>query len=242
MFIEAKNSVPSPVPRDEQVPYQNYVHAEGKAVLCLFNAASRDSMSGRPERIFWSDMMAFCCASVMRVTGGTMGGIEAIWRLSIKNKVFQSRPYTLLVQMCLVLRRPQVQYQPLTVPCYYQTTQDVVRHVVVETPGRLEFAVRDDAFFALLAADNGKGVGRMLASYPGMFGRRLMTRVRVFRRQRTPMPGLCWLLDEVRPPSPPPPPPPLGPPEPPQRPMSRKERRRHDRLASRSSVGSPGAR
>ena len=40
---------------------QNYVHVGGKALLCINNFAKRDRLRGRPERMFWSDMMANSC-------------------------------------------------------------------------------------------------------------------------------------------------------------------------------------
>jgi hypothetical protein len=55
-----------------QSMYQNYVHVGGKAILCMNNFADRDGLWGRPERLYWSDLMAASCARVV--------GVEAIWR------------------------------------------------------------------------------------------------------------------------------------------------------------------
>lgn len=86
------NSTPvNAPPEDQQTPYQNWVHAEGKAVLCVFNDATRDTLGERPERLFWSDLMAACCTRVMTLTNGDLSGLEAIWRWSISNKVWTSR-------------------------------------------------------------------------------------------------------------------------------------------------------
>lgn len=97
-----------------------------------------------------------------------------------------------------------------------------------------EFDVDDDAFHALLATDNGKGVGRMLASYPGLFGVRLMRKVRVFTRETSPMPDLCWMPELIVPP-----PRPVCPS--PDRPLSKKERRRRDRQSRSSNVARPAS-
>ena len=78
-------------PGNRQWAYQNYVHKTGKAILCMNNYANRDLLLGRPEQIFWSDMMAVCHAQVVSDNGGKAENLEAIWRVFIKNTVFKTR-------------------------------------------------------------------------------------------------------------------------------------------------------
>lgn len=52
----------------------------------------------------------------------------------------------------------------------------------------LEFAAGSDHFFALLATDNGKGVARMVAAYPEMFGRKIIDRVVIYPPAEDPFP------------------------------------------------------
>lgn len=47
-----------------------------------------------------------------------------------------------------------------------------------------------DGFFALLGTDNGKGVARMLAAYPQMFGRKTISCVRIYTN------NICWFLED----------------------------------------------
>jgi hypothetical protein len=62
VFIVVNNSnVELPGRETPQPPYQNFVHAQGEALLCISNFADRDEMFGRPERLFWSDLVAACC-------------------------------------------------------------------------------------------------------------------------------------------------------------------------------------
>lgn len=97
-----------------------------------------------------------------------------------------------------------------------------------------EFPAGDDRFFALLGSEHGKAPCRMLSTYPGMFGRKSISGVRVFPdgglRDR---PNLCWFLEQAAPPSPTPAP---ALPATPDRPLSRKEARQYKkRLSSRAS-------
>lgn len=55
----------------------------------------------------------------------------------------------------------------------------------------VDISVDDDIFFALLATDNGKGVARMLASYPGCFGGKTVTRARIYKAGM----DICWFLE-----------------------------------------------
>ncbi len=71
-----------------QWAYQNYVHKNGRAILCMNNYSSRDLLLGQPEQIFWSDMMAVCYARAVSDYGGEAESLQAIWRVFIENQVF----------------------------------------------------------------------------------------------------------------------------------------------------------
>lgn len=72
---------------EKEPPYQNYIHADGKAILCMNNLAKNDQLFGRPHRLFWSDLMAACFSQTMTAYGGGSEGLEAIWRIQIVNLV-----------------------------------------------------------------------------------------------------------------------------------------------------------
>lgn len=114
-------------------------------------------------------------------------------------------------------------------------TQQLVAALDGSGEGHLgrEFGTNHNGFYALLASENGKGVGWMLSSYPGIFGRRLMCKVRIIKRTKSEMPDLCWILEPVQAEAPSVPQN-EAPPNP-DRPMSRKERR-HQKRQSRSTI------
>ncbi|KAK4094094.1 hypothetical protein Purlil1_1585 [Purpureocillium lilacinum] len=181
-------------------PYLNYVHAQGKAILCMSNFGDQDLLRGRPGHMFWSDLMAVGCSRVVTSHGGDLKSLEKIWRITIKN--------------------------PLT--------RAVVNHAVVRTKfsldglqNSLEFAAGSDHFFALLATDNGKGVARMLAAFPEMFGRKTIDRVVIYPQKGSP--HICWSLKEAA----------IKPSEPaPEISAPSRKQRRHMKKASLSSRAS----
>lgn len=59
VFVDVRH--PGVGPRYE-APYQNYLYAERRSLLCINNFANRDHFYGTPERIFWSDIMAVSCS------------------------------------------------------------------------------------------------------------------------------------------------------------------------------------
>lgn len=65
----------------------------------------------------------------------------------------------------------------------------VLRHVDIHPS-------EDDYFFALLGSENGKGIARMLADFPHFYGRKTITKVRVYPSSKV-GPALCWFLEEV---------------------------------------------
>ncbi|KAH6617558.1 hypothetical protein F5144DRAFT_551992 [Chaetomium tenue] len=119
-----------------------------------------------------------------------------------------------------------------------QQTRGLVAALFGDRTDPQDFPAGDDSFFALLGSPNGKAVCRMLATYPDMFGRKSISKVRVFpigsRRVQL---NICWFLEKA--PSPPTPTPSPAPATP-DHPLSRKERRQHHRrLASQQLATSP---
>ncbi|ROW02444.1 hypothetical protein VMCG_06103 [Cytospora schulzeri] len=182
-----------------QPPYQNYVHKNGRAILCIYNFAASDQLLGTSARMYWPDLMAVAISRVMASSGGDPKSLEAIWRMAI------------------------IYYDTLSV------IRDAMARRQIPEWGWVDIQAGEDDFFALLATDNGKGNARMLAAYPQMFGRKTISRVRVFNNQ------LCWFLEEMSIPEPS-----AAAPEASSTP-SRKERRRLKRqsLASGSTADLP---
>ncbi|KAK3311633.1 uncharacterized protein B0T15DRAFT_571965, partial [Chaetomium strumarium] len=66
--------------------YENYIHAHGEVVIYTSNFLEWDELRGRPERMWWSDIMAGSCDEVVTDRYGTsMKGVRAIWRVNIVN-------------------------------------------------------------------------------------------------------------------------------------------------------------
>ncbi|UKZ82494.1 hypothetical protein TrVFT333_010283 [Trichoderma virens FT-333] len=61
-------------------------HDKGKAILCINNFAAQDQMFGKPDRLFWSDLMAACFSQTMTASDCDTNGLEAIWRINIVNQ------------------------------------------------------------------------------------------------------------------------------------------------------------
>ena len=145
-------------------PYQNYIHKDGKSILCINNCAARD-VNQQPSRIFWSDIMAACCIKAMEITGGEMRFIETIWRVEIKNIL----------------------------------THNLIKDASNRQQGShcdyIDIDSSNDDFYALLGADHGKEPARMLATYPRLFGGKIIARARIFHHSDNP--HLCWFLEEI---------------------------------------------
>lgn len=58
--------------------YGNYVHKDGRAILCMFNFASDDLLLGTPARMYWPDLMAVAFSRVMAAYGGDSRALEAV--------------------------------------------------------------------------------------------------------------------------------------------------------------------
>ncbi|KAK2612590.1 hypothetical protein QQS21_001361 [Conoideocrella luteorostrata] len=175
---------------DAVPPYQNYIDASGKSMLCCYNYAEKDRFNGQSEQIFWSDLMAVCYHTVMRQHGQSTKNLETVWRISIKNEI----------------------------------TKGVIKRFVSK-PRSVKYFELGTEFFALLGTVNGSGVARMLATYPQMFGRRIIARVGVFRHNAD-QSALCWHLEPA--PEPVPKIAPVLPSSP-----SRKQLRRHKKSLSK---------
>ncbi|KAK3939525.1 hypothetical protein QBC46DRAFT_342490 [Diplogelasinospora grovesii] len=155
--------------------YENYIHSDGKAILCVYNFAKSDRYYKKPQKMPWIQMMSACCVLAMKRSGGDIAKLEAVWRVGIVNTETRS----VIEHM---LRR--------------ETNQRFV-----ETNQRsAEVSPSDDVFYSLLGTDNGRGVAGMLAKYPQVFGRKNITRARVYKTQETRQHAsycICWFLEEV---------------------------------------------
>ncbi|KAJ9162304.1 hypothetical protein NKR19_g1422 [Coniochaeta hoffmannii] len=151
MFIEVHSrgplDEPPEVAKRRQSPYQNYVHRDGRTILCMVNYADRDLRYKTEEQLWWSDLMAGCYSRVTKTwkTTADIQPLESIWR------VFISNPQTLAV----------------------------IDRIVGEGKDTIEIPAGDDRLFALLATSHGKGPGRMLVTYPHLFGRVFIRSVRI---------------------------------------------------------------
>lgn len=75
---DVKEVIPQEVPIQTPDPYSNFIHKDGKVILCMFNFASHDSNRGTPHALKWTDMMTAACAEVMQSTNGQADNLEAV--------------------------------------------------------------------------------------------------------------------------------------------------------------------
>lgn len=144
---------------------QNYVHSDGKAILCMANFARTDKLWGKPDRVFWSDLRAASCARVMdKYPGGSMAALEHIWRINVINM------------------------DTLAVMDYIEG------RLGAKGQASFDVAAGSDDFFALLATAHGSGPARMLAAYPNMFGCKTIERATVYMPEDEKECRLCWTL------------------------------------------------
>ncbi|TFB06617.1 hypothetical protein CCMA1212_001278 [Trichoderma ghanense] len=160
------------VPHRDPSPYTNYVHRNGRVILCMYNFAEMDA--NNENRMHWSDLMAVSASRVASVNGATsMEELEAIWRISIVN--------------------PETNAVIAAVDCRIfgsGSSKEETRY--------FDLTPEDgDEFFALLGTVHRKGPLRMLAAYPRFFGCKTIARVRVYPNDS---PNLCWFLERRRPP------------------------------------------
>jgi hypothetical protein len=131
-------------------------------------------LDGQVHREHWSDLMAVSCSCVLdkgmqspaRVGG--MANLVEIFRLNIVNPVTEGLISTIGSKSV----RPNDDEAPLT------------------------FGEDDDEFFALLGTDNGRGVARMLGTYPLMFGCKVIQKVLVGPWSQPP--NICWAVGELK--------------------------------------------
>lgn len=72
-----------PLPDVFEAPYQNYIHREGRTILCMSNYAANDRYTGTSERLYWQDVMAVSISRLMAVHKGTPKALETIFRIAI---------------------------------------------------------------------------------------------------------------------------------------------------------------
>ncbi|KAK4180347.1 hypothetical protein QBC36DRAFT_172784, partial [Triangularia setosa] len=65
--------------------YQNYIHEDGKAILCMSNYLKDDDLYKfkSPNQIFWSDMLSVCCSCVASMHKYHFRDLETIWRIKV---------------------------------------------------------------------------------------------------------------------------------------------------------------
>ncbi|KAM0254296.1 hypothetical protein ACHAQJ_006937 [Trichoderma viride] len=150
--------------------YYNYVHQDGRVILCMYNFAAMDL---NKERMHWSDLMAVSASRVMNVNGGSaMEQLEAIWRVSIVND--ETNGVIDAIDHRIHGKNGRMDKERF----FELTTED------------------GDDFFALLGTVHRKGPARMLVAYPKYFGGKKMVRVRVYPDS---CPNLCWFLEKQKP-------------------------------------------
>ncbi|KAL5595068.1 hypothetical protein FOVSG1_008757 [Fusarium oxysporum f. sp. vasinfectum] len=165
----------TPDPR-QPAPYSNYVHEEGRVIMCMFNYRYFDPRP-RSEQMKWADTMAASCVEALSLSGraANLAALTSIWRISIGNK-------------------------------QTQTIIGMLRAIHKSTGGPFEVTpAADDLFFALLESDHGKGVASLLIEYPWMFGFKTITSATIFPVP-TGSPSLYWRPEPLaeRPPELPP--------------------------------------
>ena len=110
----------------------------------------------------------------------------------------------------------------------HEVTEGLIAVLCRDNPEYLDIPAGDPRFFALLATDHGKGPGRLLSTYVDMFGRKRMSRARVYPWKGISRPNLCWFLEVV------PPEHPSAPPAVPDSPLSKKEARKYKRILAKT--------
>ncbi|KAM5364075.1 hypothetical protein ACJZ2D_011692 [Fusarium nematophilum] len=122
-------------------PYLNYIHQDGRAIMCAFNFRNLDH-TPRVQQMKWTDVLAASCVEVLgnqNRTADTMVALSSVWRMNITNGQTQG----LIGKLAS-------------------------RNRSADAP--FEIHENEPLFFALLASDHGRGVASMLADYPWMFG------------------------------------------------------------------------
>lgn len=67
-----------PTDRKGDVPYHNYVHEDGRAIICVSNFAKNDPYFETERRMFFSDLLAVSVSRAMNITGGSAKELQSI--------------------------------------------------------------------------------------------------------------------------------------------------------------------
>ncbi|KAF5653173.1 hypothetical protein F25303_2603 [Fusarium sp. NRRL 25303] len=81
ILVDVDSTTPNP---REQAPYLNYVHEDGRVIMCLFNYKELDP-TPKEQALKWADIMAASCVEALSPSGRLpiLQGITSIWRISI---------------------------------------------------------------------------------------------------------------------------------------------------------------
>lgn len=165
------HSVSAPQSLGQHSAYDNAIHASGRSIVCLNNNSANDTLRSTSQ-LYWSDHMAIAyhsvVTSVTNDAGQHFGGSTKSLETVWRHLIANT------------------------------DTLAVIRVVTNLHPNEgliFDVANTTDSFRALLGTDNGKGIARMLASYPQLFGRKIISHVRVNKRVSN---ELCWFLETVK--------------------------------------------
>ncbi|KAM0414638.1 hypothetical protein ACHAPT_013521 [Fusarium lateritium] len=124
-----------------EAAYQNYIHEEGRAIICVFNYKARDETPSY-QQFSWTDILVASCVQALAErnrSAGTMVALFSIWRLNIDNGQTQR----LITALASKNQHPGAPF---------------------------EICEDEPLFFALVASDHGRGIASLLRDYPWMFG------------------------------------------------------------------------
>ncbi|KAJ6784482.1 hypothetical protein PWT90_05603 [Aphanocladium album] len=159
----------------EQAVYDNIFHLSGRSIICVNNNAANDSLRA-VTGLRWSDYLAIGYSEMVRQGQHTSSHTTGAAGVSTRNLETVWR---------YMVANPD--------------TQAVMRVVSYRLHDNTKVAIQSgtDEFFALLGTDNGKGVAYLLADFPQMFGRKIISHVSI------PLPQtLCWTLQVYPEPAP----------------------------------------
>ncbi|KAG5743998.1 hypothetical protein H9Q69_012787 [Fusarium xylarioides] len=165
ILVDVNSTTPNP---SEVPPYTNYIHQNGRVIMCLHNYKT-DDLTAKEGALKWTDIMAASCVAAMSISGrpANMDGITSIWRISVKNTQTEK-----IINKLRDIYRPTGDYFEIT-------------------------PAADDLFFALLESDHGRAVAGLLREYPWMFGFKTITSATVFLSKGDEFPSLYWRLEPV---------------------------------------------
>ncbi|KAF5563229.1 hypothetical protein FPHYL_5328 [Fusarium phyllophilum] len=168
ILVDVDSTTPNP---QKKTPYSNYVHKDGRVLMCLYNY-KKDDPTPKEQALRWTDIMAASC--VQAISPSTrlpiLDGITSIWRINIARDNTQTHKII-----------------------------DMLRRIHKSTGGPFEITpAADDLFFALLESDHGRGVASLLIDYSWMFSFKTITSAIVFPVLSGPgLPSFYWRLEPV---------------------------------------------